>query len=136
VNVGSDNVDLALKLQHSLRTSLLLGIEPRRSIARPRAITRLFLPLNLYTSSDPTSYISYKSQHSNFDIADSGYRNISTMVCSKCQKLQKKTELATPGVKRKNDLYYGSPATSSSSAGDKSKLSATLGTNGIGKVGT
>ncbi|KAI9872403.1 MAG: hypothetical protein M1830_001692 [Pleopsidium flavum] len=55
------------------------------------------------------------------------------MVCSKCQKLQKKTELATPGVKRKNDLYYGSPATSASSAGDKSKLSAMLGTNGIGK---
>jgi len=56
------------------------------------------------------------------------------MVCSKCQKLLKKTELATPGVKRKNDLYYGSPAASSTGAGDKSKPSATLGANGIGKV--
>jgi len=49
------------------------------------------------------------------------------MVCAKCQKQQKKTELATPGVKRKNEMYYGSPA------GDKSKSSATLGNNGIGK---
>ena len=58
------------------------------------------------------------------------------MVCSKCQKLVKKTELATPGVKRKNDLYYGSPAASSTAAGDKTKPSATLGANGIGKVRT
>ncbi|KZF21528.1 cript family protein [Xylona heveae TC161] len=53
------------------------------------------------------------------------------MVCSKCQKLQK-TELATPGVKRKSEMYYGSPATSSASSRDKSS-SATLGSNGIGK---
>lgn len=56
------------------------------------------------------------------------------MVCSKCQKLLKKTELATPGVKRKNDLYYGSPTASSTGAGEKAKSSATQGANGIGKV--
>jgi hypothetical protein len=55
------------------------------------------------------------------------------MVCAKCQKLSKTTTLATPGVKKKNDMYYGSPAGSSKS-GDKSKTSATLGNNGIGKV--
>ena len=52
------------------------------------------------------------------------------MVCAKCQKLQKKTELVTPGVKRKSDLYYGSPA--SSTAG--SRVSITFGSAGIGKV--
>lgn len=64
------------------------------------------------------------------------------MVCSKCQKKLQKTELATPGVKRKNDMYYGS-ATSISGAGnvggrsgDKSRSSATLGNTGIGKVRT
>ena len=58
------------------------------------------------------------------------------MVCIKCQKVQKKTELATPGVKRKNDMYYGSPATSvpSGSSVGKNKTSATLGHNGVGKV--
>jgi hypothetical protein len=49
------------------------------------------------------------------------------MVCTKCQKTIKQTELATPGVKRKNEMYYGSPA------GDKNK--ATL-SGGIGKVGS
>ena len=48
------------------------------------------------------------------------------MVCAKCQKTIKQTELATPGVKRKNEMYYGSPA------GDKNK--ATL-SGGISKVG-
>src|ERR1700723_1587758 len=48
------------------------------------------------------------------------------MVCAKCQKTIKQTELATPGVKRKNEMYYGSPA------GDKNK--AILG-GGISKVG-
>lgn len=52
------------------------------------------------------------------------------MVCAKCQKSQKKTELATPGVKRKNELYFGSPASN-----DKSKSSATSSASGIGKVG-
>ena len=52
------------------------------------------------------------------------------MVCAKCQKSQKRTELATPGVKRKNDLYFGSPAFN-----DKSKTSTTSGASGMGKVG-
>jgi len=54
------------------------------------------------------------------------------MVCSKCAKLTTGTKLATPGVKKKSDMYYGSPATSSA-AGDKK--SATLGQTGVGKVG-
>lgn len=54
------------------------------------------------------------------------------MVCAKCQRTLQKTTLATPGVKRKNEMYYGSPA------GDKSRSipaprSATLGATGIGK---
>ncbi|KAL3424981.1 microtubule-associated protein CRIPT [Phlyctema vagabunda] len=53
------------------------------------------------------------------------------MVCSKCQKLTKPTALATPGVKKKNDMYYGSPAGSSSKSGEKT--SATLGQTGVGK---
>ena len=51
------------------------------------------------------------------------------MVCAKCQKLNK-TTLATPGVKKKSELYYGSAASSSSGE----KKSATLGQNGISKV--
>lgn len=54
------------------------------------------------------------------------------MVCSKCQKKLKATELATPGVKRKNDMYYGSPSSTLSGGADKGK--ATLGATGIGKV--
>ena len=46
----------------------------------------------------------------------------------------KKTELATPGVKNKNDMYYGSPATLTAGSTGKSKTSATLGTTSIGKV--
>ncbi|KAK4456129.1 microtubule-associated protein CRIPT-domain-containing protein [Podospora aff. communis PSN243] len=49
------------------------------------------------------------------------------MVCAKCQKLNK-TTLATPRVKKKSEMYYGSAA---SSSGDKK--SATLGQNGISK---
>ncbi|PWY87029.1 cript family protein [Aspergillus sclerotioniger CBS 115572] len=48
------------------------------------------------------------------------------MVCAKCQKKLKQTELATPGVKRKAEMYYGSPSTS---GGGK----ATLGSTGVGK---
>lgn len=57
------------------------------------------------------------------------------MVCTKCQKKLKSTELATPGVKRKNDMYYGSPSTTlgGSSAG-AAKGKSTLGNSGIGKV--
>jgi hypothetical protein len=54
------------------------------------------------------------------------------MVCSKCAKLTGPTSLATPGVKKKAEMYYGSPAGSSKS-GEK-KTSATLGNTGIGKV--
>jgi len=56
------------------------------------------------------------------------------MVCAKCQKVLAKTELATPGVKRKNDIYYGSPTAAASTSGSgKSKTSATLGNAGISK---
>jgi hypothetical protein len=53
------------------------------------------------------------------------------MVCAKCTKAAKPTSLATPDVKKKNDMYYGSPAGSKT---DKTKTSATLGNTGIGKV--
>jgi hypothetical protein len=53
----------------------------------------------------------------------------SIMVCTKCQK-RSQTTLATPAVKRKSEMYYGSPA--SSSTGEKK--SATLGQTGISKV--
>lgn len=56
------------------------------------------------------------------------------MVCSKCQKKLKATELATPGVKRKNDMYYGSPSSTLGGGADKGKSKATLGATGIGKV--
>ncbi|KAB5558570.1 microtubule-associated protein CRIPT-domain-containing protein [Coniochaeta sp. 2T2.1] len=46
------------------------------------------------------------------------------MVCAKCSKLSK-TTLATPGVKKKSEMYYGSAASSSSD-----KKSATLGQSG------
>ncbi|GLI74183.1 hypothetical protein PoHVEF18_002417 [Penicillium ochrochloron] len=56
------------------------------------------------------------------------------MVCAKCQKKLKATELATPGVKRKNDMYYGSPATTvGGSSADKGKSKPTLGATGVGK---
>ncbi|KLU83952.1 cript family protein [Magnaporthiopsis poae ATCC 64411] len=51
------------------------------------------------------------------------------MVCAKCQKLSKGTTLATPAVKKKSEMYYGSPASSSSS----SRPSATLGQTGVTK---
>ncbi|KAJ9151777.1 hypothetical protein NKR23_g2842 [Pleurostoma richardsiae] len=57
------------------------------------------------------------------------------MVCAKCQKLSKGTTLATPAVKKKSEMYYGSPASASSSSrgsGGATK-SATLGQTGIGK---
>ncbi|OJD16163.1 hypothetical protein AJ78_03652 [Emergomyces pasteurianus Ep9510] len=57
------------------------------------------------------------------------------MVCTKCQRKLKKTELATPAVKRKNDMYYGSPSSTVGGGGDaKSKSSSvTLGNSGISK---
>lgn len=61
------------------------------------------------------------------------------MVCAKCQKKLKATELATPGVKRKNEMYLGSPSTTlggGSSAGSaaSTKGKPTLGATGVGKV--
>lgn len=57
------------------------------------------------------------------------------MVCSKCQKLGKgTTTLVTPGVKKKSEMYYGSPASASTSSTSKTGgKSATLGQTGIGK---
>lgn len=55
------------------------------------------------------------------------------MVCTKCQKKLKTTELATPGVKRKSEMYYGSPATSTSGGSSADRTKATLGNTGIGK---
>ena len=48
------------------------------------------------------------------------------MPCAKCAAKSKGTTLATPGVKKKNELYHGSVASSSNK-------SATLGNTGIGK---
>ncbi|KAJ5584968.1 uncharacterized protein N7459_004768 [Penicillium hispanicum] len=53
------------------------------------------------------------------------------MVCAKCQKKLKSTELVTPGVKRKNDMYYGSPA--STVGGGSATGKSTLGATGVGK---
>ena len=55
------------------------------------------------------------------------------MVCSTCASKVKPTTLATPGVKHKKDLYYGSAASSSASASEAAKRSATLGNTGVGK---
>lgn len=52
-------------------------------------------------------------------------------LCGKCQKRLSVTTLATPAVKKKNEMYYGSSAGTKSA----SKPSTTLGNNGIGKVG-
>ncbi|PGH23766.1 hypothetical protein AJ80_02196 [Polytolypa hystricis UAMH7299] len=57
------------------------------------------------------------------------------MVCSRCQKKLQKTELATPAVKRKNDMYYGSPSSTlgGGGGGKGQKSSATLGNTGVTK---
>ncbi|KAJ9639447.1 hypothetical protein H2201_002893 [Coniosporium apollinis] len=55
------------------------------------------------------------------------------MVCSKCQQLQRQTQLATPAVKKKNEMYYGSPAGNKTSSTSGSKPSATLGQTGVSK---
>ncbi|ODH13552.1 hypothetical protein ACO22_07143 [Paracoccidioides brasiliensis] len=55
------------------------------------------------------------------------------MVCSKCQRKLKKTELATPAIKRKNDMYYGSPHNTIGGGDAKNRSSATLGNTGISK---
>ncbi|CAN8096409.1 unnamed protein product [Discula destructiva] len=48
------------------------------------------------------------------------------MVCGKCQKLSKGTTLATPGVKKKAEIYHGSATVSASKT-------PTQGQTGIGK---
>ncbi|BDD55329.1 hypothetical protein MPDQ_007083 [Monascus purpureus] len=58
------------------------------------------------------------------------------MVCAKCQKKLKATELATPGVKRKSEMYYGSPSSTLGGGGDakaKSGKGPTLGNTGVSK---
>lgn len=63
------------------------------------------------------------------------------MVCAKCAARKTPTSLATPNVKRKSEIYYGSPASgagignaSSPSSAQKTKsISATLGNAGISK---
>ncbi|KAL1979937.1 hypothetical protein VTN96DRAFT_4893 [Rasamsonia emersonii] len=54
------------------------------------------------------------------------------MVCAKCQKKLQKTELVTPGVKRKTDMYYGSPSSTLGAGGD-AKAKPTLGNTGVSK---
>ena len=56
------------------------------------------------------------------------------MVCSKCAKFVTGTALATPGVKKKSEMYYGSSASSSAGGSGSTKKPATLGQTGIGKV--
>jgi hypothetical protein len=53
------------------------------------------------------------------------------MVCNKCQKLIKGTSLATPEVKKKSELYYGSLASTKGAGASKS---TTLGQTGVVKV--
>ncbi|KAE8154728.1 PDZ-binding protein [Aspergillus avenaceus] len=55
------------------------------------------------------------------------------MVCSKCAKKLKTTELATPGVKRKSEMYYGSPSTSLGGGSGEGSKKPTLGNTGVGK---
>ncbi|KAI4152147.1 MAG: hypothetical protein LQ340_003083 [Diploschistes diacapsis] len=63
------------------------------------------------------------------------------MVCAKCQRLSKGTTLATPGVKRKSEIYYGSPASGSgagnaSSSSNKNKTSSSSSSSAVlGKAG-
>ncbi|KAI4192098.1 MAG: hypothetical protein LQ348_003270 [Seirophora lacunosa] len=52
------------------------------------------------------------------------------MVCAKCQKQLKSTTLATPAVKKKTEMYYGSPAGSN---GRIEKASSAGGSTGAGK---
>lgn len=66
-----------------------------------------------------------RNQRTSFELSTS-------MVCAKCQKLST-TKLVTPEVKKKSEIYYGSPASSSSSKGTGTK-SATLGNAGVTKV--
>lgn len=53
------------------------------------------------------------------------------MVCSKCQKLTRKTTLATPEVKKKSEIYHGSSTTSKGA-----EKGSTLSSAGVSKVCT
>lgn len=53
------------------------------------------------------------------------------MVCAKCQKQLKSTALATPAVKKKSEMYYGSSAGSTARV---EKSSSTGGSTAAGKV--
>ncbi|KAL4883470.1 hypothetical protein BJY04DRAFT_216290 [Aspergillus karnatakaensis] len=55
------------------------------------------------------------------------------MVCAKCQRKLKQTELATPGVKRKSEMYYGSPSTSSGAGAGSGSGSGGVGTASASK---
>ena len=44
------------------------------------------------------------------------------MVCTKCQRLAAPTTLATPGVKRRSEIYHGSPASGSGIGNSSSSL--------------
>ena len=73
--------------------------------------------------------ISCAQYTTSFQVPFNCHRTRSEMVCAKCQRLQMKTELVTPSVKHKSDLYFGSPASH-----DRSKSSATSNASGVAKV--
>ena len=100
---------------------------------RPRQRFKLRLDFPLPLEIVWREHLSLKSNIASGDLDTIYINSIVKMVCSKCQRLSKSTTLATPNVKKKSEMYYGSPAGSSQSV-DKSK-SATVGNNGIGKVG-
>ncbi|KAK2070340.1 hypothetical protein P8C59_004841 [Phyllachora maydis] len=53
------------------------------------------------------------------------------MVCAKCQKLSK-TTLVTPDVKKRSEIYHGSPASTSSDS-KSAKSSSAVGQTGVSK---
>lgn len=96
---------------------------------RPGALSSNLFP----PCSTPRASLSASSSEQHPPQIFEHHQNIVKMVCAKCEKAAKSTTLATPGVKKKSEMYYGSSAGSGSKSGDK-KPSATLGNNGIGKV--
>ena len=56
------------------------------------------------------------------------------MVCARCQRLQKSTELTTPAVKLKNELNHTPQGSGGTSEYGKGKGSRTLTSAGITKV--
>ncbi|OBT49602.1 hypothetical protein VE04_09701 [Pseudogymnoascus sp. 24MN13] len=86
-------------------------------------------------ASRPSSQLSKPTSTTNF--TQPRAKQPPKMVCAKCQKLTKPTSPATPGVKKKSEMYYGSPAgtktASAGSSGVGKSTSATLGQTSIGK---